>query len=715
MNRRFIDCRHRTAAVALGLITAFLAAERTTLAQDKIGVVSLLSGSPRMVGESIRPLQAILSGQLLETGDADAAGLLVEDIVIHVGVSSAVTLADEPGLTRVVIQRGFVVFYTDPTSQTRIVAETPLGELLSIPATAENGGSGWYSVRHDPERVGVSPAVSTFATMEGVAQVAGTNPVAGPHTLSAGQRWQIIQGQIPGDVEERDERASAEALRQTLHRESIETLRPEVTDAGRLTTLTEIPGTRPIPGDVIVPNDQGIVDPNAFDRSRVIPLITPQPKQIDFGPATIVAAAEPATASAQFVSYPGTPTNQSFNDFLASVDGQPAFQPLYLTAFSNGGFSYLQIAGPGAQVVSRGGDTFLFEDAQTASGWALYTPLRALRDSGFAPDSPAAGVITDGFAAIARGEHLTGGGTIGAGGDPASGFAIVADGAIQLNPTPPVGYPVLDQANQTAGLEINGTAPGDQVAALGAGLDPQDLSVEAPQLVFISTGQTDSLGNQFNFDGNSIEPTNLDLPTGRTAQEVAATLTSQPLPLAASDTNTVGIQFAATGETIAIIHHTGSNDLQGATPPASEHFEVVRGATFSIIQWRPGARITGGDGQPIDFEDLNNDPQVRNELFSLVCGEVNALVPLDRHTVCGPSVNQPTPANAPILRRRPGSLTLNKRPLVRRAEPTRHRLSIEGNRLTKPRVSLQPADGRLIRSENVTSGRRHIGRVSRDH
>jgi len=80
----------------------------------------------------------------LETGEADAAGLLVSDVVIHVGADSAVTLLDEPGVTRVVIERGFMVFYTDPTTQTKIVAETPFGFLAAMPSTAQTGGSGWY-------------------------------------------------------------------------------------------------------------------------------------------------------------------------------------------------------------------------------------------------------------------------------------------------------------------------------------------------------------------------------------------------------------------------------------------------------------------------------------------------------------------------------------------------------------------------------------------
>jgi hypothetical protein len=702
-----------------GFVAAQLAAVQVARAQNDMGVVTLMSGSPRMVGESIRPLQAVLSGQLLETGDTDAAGLLVEDVVIHVGASSAVTLIDEPGVTRVVIERGFVVFYTDPTTQVEIVAETPLGLLTAMPATAQTGGSGWYSVRHDPEQPGISPETSTFASMEGLASVEGTNPVAGPHDLAAGQRWQIIAGQAPGPVEEGDERQAANELRQLLHRQSIESLRPQ-TDPGRLSSIVPVTSFEDGPADVIFPDDQLIIDPNSANENRVVPPIPGQidvfiePAQLDFGPPAVIAAGAPVTANGQFVPYGGAPIDTNFNAFLASVDGLPAAQPRYLTDIANGGFSYLQIAGPGAAVVSRGGDTFLFEDAQAASGWALFTPLRALRDAGFAADSPAAGVVTEGFRAIAFGAHLgAGDGTIGGNGDPSVAFGVVQNGAVQLNPNPPAGYPLLDRANQTGGLEINGVAPGDQVAALSAGRNPQNLSQEAERLVFISDGNTDSLGNAFNFDGDPIAPTNLDLPADRGTQVAAVSQTSQTIPLAGDPANTVGIQFAGAGDTIAIIHHAGAGDPAGGAAGTSEHFEIVRGATFSIVQWRAGARINGNDGQPVEFEDLNGDPQVRNELFGLICGEVNALAPPDRHTVCGPGVTGPNAGNAPKLRRVPGSLTRTAKTLSRRADSLRYRLPV-GSRLTKPRANLKPAGGRLIQTNAVPLGRRHIGRISPD-
>lgn len=701
----------------VGIVAVSVAFGPAALGQDQIGMVTLMSGAPRMVGESIRPLQAVLSGQLLETGEADAAGLLVEDVVIHVGANSAVTLVDEPGITRVVIERGFVVFYTDPTTMTEIIAETPLGFLTTTPASAsaEAGASGWFSVRHDPDQPDISPAVSTFATMEGFATVQGVSPVAGPHDLPAGYKWQIIAGEAPGPVEEGDESQEADELRRTLHRQSIENLRPE-TDPTRLTTIARSPLFLDEPADLVSPPDQRIFDPNSANQDRVLPPpinvdFIPDVGAVEFGPPAIIAAGDPVVANAQFVPYAGTPVDTNFNANLPSVDGLPAGQPRYLTDFVNGGFSYLQFAGPGAQVVSSGGDTFLFENPATATGWALFTPLRALRDSGFDANAPAAAVVSDGFRAIAFGEHLgAGGGTIGGNGDRAVAFGVVEGGAVQPNPNPPAGYPALDQANQTNGLEVNGVAPGDQVAALLAGRDPQDLSQPGGQLVFISDGNTDSLGNQFNFDGDAIAPTNLNLPNDRGTQVATASLTSQTVPLANDPANTVGIQFAATGDTIAIIHHSGAAD----PPPAqqSERFEIVRGATFSIVQWRDGARITGDDGQLIEFEDLGGDPQVRNELFALLCGEVNALVPPRQHTACGPGIT-PATANAAPLRRIPGALTQTAKTLSRRSESLRYRLPAR-HTLNKARTTLKPAGGLLIRADQPQLGRRHIGRVSTD-
>ncbi|MCH8967449.1 MAG: hypothetical protein IID43_07195, partial [Planctomycetes bacterium] len=214
----------------------------TALANAELGRVTLIAGAPRMVGESIRPLQAVFSGRMLETGEDDAAGLLIQDIVFHIGPNSRVTLFDEPGVKRIVLERGFVVFYTEPQTRTEVVVETPFGRLTSSPESWEAAGSGWYSVRHDPERINVSPAVSTFAAMEGpaekgVAIVLGTVPEAGPYKLQPGQRWRIVQGEIPGPPEAGDERAAAEALAQMLHREAAETIHAQSVDLAPLTTV----------------------------------------------------------------------------------------------------------------------------------------------------------------------------------------------------------------------------------------------------------------------------------------------------------------------------------------------------------------------------------------------------------------------------------------------------------------------------------------------
>jgi len=61
--------------VALAMLIATNLAN-PCLAQVEVARVTLMVGAPRMIGESIRPLQAIMSGRLLETGEGDAAGLL---------------------------------------------------------------------------------------------------------------------------------------------------------------------------------------------------------------------------------------------------------------------------------------------------------------------------------------------------------------------------------------------------------------------------------------------------------------------------------------------------------------------------------------------------------------------------------------------------------------------------------------------------------------
>jgi len=722
--RRLGGSHARRYAVALVLVC--LVTTGPVWAQGEVGTVTLLAGAPRMVGESMRPLQAILSGRQLETGEADAAGLLIEDIVFHVGANTRVTVLDEPGRKRVVLEQGYVVFYTDPVTQTEIVVETPFGFLTWHPGLEESGQleSGWYAVRHVPERANVSPAVSTYAAIEGLAEVEGTVPVAGPHTLQAGQRWRIVGGQVPGAPVAGDERAAAEELRRTLYRETADMIRTQTADITRLASIDVAPATQRLPFDVVVPEQQFIIDSNAAVQARgpnTVPFI-PDPfltvpdveivePQYAVRDPIVIPAGTPGNTSAGFVDYAGVPADPNWNDFLTAVNGNPAFQPLLLTDFANGGFSYIQLAGPDAEVTRINGETFLATEVDSGSGWAAFTPSVAVGDPGFDPDGPLTAVVTEGFAAIAYGEHLAGGGTIGGDGvDPTSGFAVLSDGNIGLNPSPPAGYPLLNQADDTTGLTVDGQVISDQLAALGAGLNPQLLHELGPQLVFVSNSDTDSQGNGFDFDGQPIQPTNLNLPGDREVQVDATGAVNLATPLVADGENTVGIQFAGQGEVIAVIHHTGIQTPDDESLPTSEHFEVVRGERDSVVQWRDGQRVTGGDGALIETEDLNDDPALRNELFALISEEVNNVIPPDRHTVGGPAF---TGVASPLrqLRRFPGRLVRVGDALGRRQAAVRRPL-LSGNTRSLRLRGLQSAGGRLVRQVGSSTSRRHLGRVS---
>ncbi|MHC4235089.1 MAG: hypothetical protein ACYSUQ_08230 [Planctomycetota bacterium] len=707
----------------IALATVCLVMVGRAEAQEQVAQVTMMAGAPRMVGEAIRPLQAILSGRQLETGPEDAAGLLVEDVVVHVGVDSVVTVADEPGRKRVVLDRGYLVFYTEPQTRSEVVVETPFGLLTAYAGSAQDSGSGWYAVRHDPERPNVSPAVSTFAAIEGSAQVEGTAPVAGPHKLLAGQRWRIVGGRVPGPPEAGDERGDADSLRQMLHRQAAEMIRAQTTDITRLASTDLGPTIRSLPLEVAVPEHQMIIDSNAAAQDRhtvlvpLIPTLIPFPvpeierERFVYADPTIIPAGTPGYATGGFVSYEGVPADPNWNDFLTSVDGNPAFQPTYLTSFANGGFTYLQFVGPEAQLATNNGETFLATEVSDSSGWAMFTPLVAIGDPGFDSDSSLASVVTEGFRAIANGEHLAGGGTIGGDGvDPDSGFAVVSGTNVELNPNPPAGFPQLDQAADTTGLTVGGQAVSDQIAALGAGHDPQLLHELGPQLVFLSSSDTDALGNQFNFDGDPIQPTDLNLPGDRQVQVDTSGAASQATPLSASEENTVGIQFAGQGETIAIIHHTGLGGTEGTAQPTSEHFEIVRGSRESVVQWREGERVTGSDGQVLEAEDLNGDPELRNELFALISEEVNSVVPPDRHTVGGPAVTLPG-SSFRQLRRQPGLLVRVGDTIARRQTALRRPLLSGGTRALRIRA-LTPAGGRLVRSSSSATSRRHLGRVT---
>lgn len=704
-------------AIALCLL---LGLADSSFAQSEVGRVTLMSGAPRMVGESIRPLQAILSGRTLETGDGDAAGLLVEDVVFHIGANSKVTVYDEPGGKRFAIEQGFVVLYADAATSTAAIVETPFGRLNFTPGLLGEGDSGWYSVRHDPQQVNVRPAVSTFTAMEGPVEVVGTAPQAGPHMLKSGQRWRIVQGQVPGPPEVGDGRLEAEALRDLLHRGAAEFIHVQPDDITQL-ALGDLQ-TGGVGAEEVIFNDgQFIFDVNAANQGRSpVPFlpIFPEPvvqAQEDivmaFGAPAIIAAGTPALANAQFVRYSPPPPDASFNDFLTSVDGSPAFQPLYFTEFANGGFSYIQLAGANVALADNNGETFLAADAGDTSGWATFTPVLAFGDSNFDPQSRLATLVSEGFSAIARGEHQAGGGNIGGDGvDPKSGFAEVTPGSIGLNANPPAGYPQLDAAADTTGLAVGGGVAGIQIAALGEGLDPQRLDQAGPQLVFLSSGNTDANGNAFNFDGNAIVPTDLNLPADRQVLVDNSGSAAVATPLASDPSSTVGIQFAGTGETIAIIHHTGLNNPDVGSTVQSDNFEVVRGDRASIVRWRDGRRVVGDDGVLLEFEDIGGDPALRNELFGLLCNEVNSLVPGNTQTLCGPAISQPGMANARLLRRARGSLVRADRSAVRRNVEVRG-IHTRATMRSLKSANLKPAGGRLLVGQGASS-HRHLGRVS---
>lgn len=699
-----------------------LASAGAAMAQQGIGAVTLMTGAPRMVGQSIRPLQPVLSGSVVETGEADAAGMLVQDIVLQIGANSQVEVTEEPERLLIQVTRGFVVFYTDPQTEGPVVVETPFGRLSSTRGAAAEVESGWYSVRHDPEQPAVSPAVSTFATIEGLAQVEGTTPAAGPHVLAAGQQWRIIQGRVPGPPEAGDNRGAAEELRDMLHRRTTELVRSELSHVDRLGAARgEFATMRVTPTEVVTPQHQQVIGTNdaiqnqtSFNlppapAARVTPEEEEAERRFAIGAPAVVAAGAPVTAVAQFVSYEGVPADPNWNDYLTAADGNPAFQPVYIDRFDNAGLSYIQLAGPDAQVVTQGGETFLASDADRPAGWAVFTPQEAVADGTFDPDSQLLAVVTEGFRAVVRGEHA-GGGRIGST-DDAPGFAVVQEGNIQLNPDPPAGYPLLDQAADVTGLTVDGQVVSDQIAALGGGRDPQQLSQAGPQLVFLSDSDTDALGNRFNFDGDELGPTDLDLPGDRELQvDTTGSQPSQAVPLASNQGNTVGIQFAGRGEVIAVIHHTGLGNATGVGPAGSEHFEVVRGDNHSTIQWRDDARVEGADGDPLELEDLNENPELRNELFGIISAEVNQLVPAGSHTVAGPAVTEPGSALGRNLRLRPGTLVrvgdvINRRNVVFKRGLT---VPTRGPKLR----TLKPAGGRLIRQPSPTMTRRHVGRVT---
>ncbi|MCP4249045.1 MAG: hypothetical protein GY778_18530 [bacterium] len=715
----FDASRYRHLLPALVLLGTVLATQ--AVAQQQVGQVTMLAGTPNMMGEAVRPLQAILSGRQLQTGAGDAAGLLVEDIVFHIGDNSNVTVLDEPGRKRIVVDQGYVVFYTDPSTASEVVVETPLGRLIWTPGTGDDMGR--YSIRHDLAQANVSAAVSTFAAIDGSATAEGTNPIAGPHDLKGGQRWRIVAGQIPGPPEAGDEGADADELRDTLHRQAAEILRAQTSSITGLAGI-DLGGIQNLPTDVVVTDQQFIIDPNAAsqDRPDAVPNLPPfipiipeeEVQQFAIGDAAVIPTGAPVAAVAQFVDYAGIPADPNFNDFLTAVNGNPAFQPNYVTRFANGGFSYIQLAGSEFEVIDNGGETFLATEPGVESGWAIYTPNVAVGDAAFDPASGLADVVTQGFQAVARGEAQAGAGSVGGDGvDAASGFAGIVDGNVALNPNPPAGYPLLDRADITLGLTVGGEAISDQIAALGAGLNPLSLDQPGPQLVFLSSANADSQGNAFDFNGDPIVPTDLNLPGDRVVAADNTGAANAATPLTADPTNTVGIQFAPRGEVVAVIHHTGLGAAAG-TIPVSEHFEIARAGQDSVVRWRDGQRVTGAGGEVLELENLNENPEVRNELFGLVCQEANNLTPPDQHTLCGPATAQPGAPALRQLRRSPGRLVRVGDVLNRHRLATGRRPLISGaGRALRGRV-LQSAGGRLLRTTNsgASTNRRYIGRAT---
>lgn len=686
-------------------------------AQDKIGSVTMLMGAPRMVGESITPLQPVLSGNMLETGTADGIGLLIEDIVLHIGVNSKVSVREEQGRVVVELEAGFVVIYTDRGSQREVTVETPFGRLN--PKTLASGAdSGWYVVRHDPADLNVSPAVSTFSTIEGESVAEGTDPVAGPHQLLTNQRWRMVGGVVPGPPEEGSDQARAEQLQSMLHLRTSELVHAGISDK----TLARLQRTGPNLHLVATPDYTGIYDNNDVP---LIDLFPPDPEQrYVFGLAGEFP--EVQTAQAQFVGYANSPLNQQdWNNYLTAVDGNPAFQPFYIDRFDNGGFTYIQFAGSDAQVVTQGGEVFLVGEQVNQGGWALFTPDQALADEGFANNSDLMNVVTAGFRAVAEGQDPSNQGRI-------SDFVEFSpDGSVALKPDSemPVGYPFLEQALDLSDFPAPEDFRSDQLAALGAGIElpppddapppagqePPQLADAANQLVFLSNSGFDSLDNRTNFIGDPISPTELDLPGDRTVVvDSTSTGPSSGFSLSGDSTQTVGIQFAPRGDILAIIHHTGPQGLSDTSPPTSRNgnFEIIRGQRYSIVRWQDGRRTEGRELE--NFGDDGTFVDMRNELFLLICTEINEihkLTPDTNHTLCGPATVAPESPLRAVTARRSGQVVQLRKMIMRGDSQLRRAIIGRTPTARGSRGLLVPGGGRLLRSSGSVSPRRYLGKI----
>lgn len=615
---------------------------------ERYGAVTLLDGNPRMLGESLRELQAPVVNAPIETGENDRVGVTFESAVLHVGENARFTILRDADQTTIQVESGLVVLYHDEALTQPIVIETPFGRLTPNLQDLGPDGTGVYTIRHDPAKPGVTVAVSTFSTIEGDATVEGIVPVAGPYDLPAHTLWVIREGETPGAPSPGDEAGAADALAAALHRGTLEQLRP--IDLAQLPTSDSFggPGIAPLvqltSGQFIYQASDIVALPPVF-----FPLRPLEQAALDFrltGPQ-LLPAGTPNAASADFVAYEGNIVNTNFNQFLTAVDGLPAFLPRYVTSLENAGLSYIQIAGPGAEVRTAADGSQFLTGGTTATGWAVFTPTTALASAGFQPNDNALAVVDSGLGAYATAAHLPTGGTIGPGAfGPENGFAIVDGTDVVLNPNGPTGYPILRQAGDTSGLEVGGVVNADQLAAIGAGRDPRELSRPAPRLTFLSDASVDANGNAVNFDGAPLAPTELNLPGSRNiATEARPGDTSRGIPLANDATNTVGLQFARTGDIVAIIHHTGVQGVTQGTFQVSDNFEVVRGPRDTVVRWRADNRPTNADGSPVEFEDLNNIAQVRTELFAVIADESNRVTPPGRQTIFGPSVIE-TPSMA---------------------------------------------------------------------
>jgi len=633
--------RARSLALAGSFLGLLLPASLPAAAQDAGATVTLLTGTPRIAGQSIRQLQPIRAGSLAEiaTGENDALGLLVQDIVVHQGQNSLVSMTDDGEEVVIHVERGFIAFYLDGTSQRHIVVETPFGRLSPILPASQEGDTGVFTVRHEEALVNMRPAASTFSVVEGSAEARGTAPVAGPHLLRARQMWVIREGEPPGEPVEGDERLAAEELSSRLHRDTIEALRPELTD---ITPRDEHGAGGIVMVELTRPDGQAIIESSDVAELLEQPPFFEEPQEFELrlSPAIIEPSGVYQVAEADFVSYAGdtvhnTPPNAWF-DVLTSVNGNPAFRPQYIAHMPNAGFTYIQLAGDGASLATAPltGEQFLAGPAGT--GWAMYTPTQAVVDPGFQAGDSALAVIDAGFERMAQAGHLANDGRIGpAAGDPTTGFAFFDGQNVVRNENPPAGYPLLQASGETTGLERDGVPLADQIAAIGAGFNTLDLGLRAPRLTFLSDADTTS----FNFEGGLVTSTDLSLPGQRSSVQVDALfgIPSRAYPVANSANNTAGLQFARQGEVVAIVHHAGLRDLTNVPLPGNSHFEVERGDQYSVIRWVPENRPSDTDGTPLNFEDLNAFPEVRNDLFDVLTEEVNNVVPVGQSTIAGPA------------------------------------------------------------------------------